>query len=368
MYQELFIVKFLFFALFVSMTLPVQADHESAERILEQVKQYASRTYTFKPAKKVRDLPSSQTTISSRHKSALEIQGKEVFSVLLFEGEVLASESYANGATADTPVNIYSAAKSFTALAVGEAFCAGKIKSLDDAALIYAPSLEGTAYGAASIRHLLGYTSGAKDPGGTGFSGIHSPADFTAMMRHEISLLDLLKKHGEHSQFKQGEKFIYNGLDSEALSMVVRGATGMALPAWFENTVWQLAGGEHTGAWFTDKDGNGVAEALVWFTSRDFLRIGLYTLERLTGKSNDACMNTFLQEAAQPRTYKGDYWRYPAPSWGLGMHIGADKSVWFMGHGGQRLALNPKTGRILVMNSFREWKGMEADVVRLFSW
>lgn len=358
----------LFFVLVVLMAFPVHADHQSSEEILGQVKQYASRTYTFKPAQKVRELPTNQTTSTSRHKSALEAQGKQVFSVLLFEGGVLASETYANGAAADTPLNLYSVAKSLTALAVGEALCSGKIKSLDDEASIYAPSLDGTAYGAASIRNLLGYTSGAKDPGGTGFSGQHSPADFSAMLRHEITLLDLMKKHGEQSRFKQGEKFIYNGLDSEALSLVVRGATGMALPVWFESTVWQLAGGEHTAAWFTDKDGNGVAEAAVWFTTRDLLRIGIYTLERLMGKSSDACMNTFVQEAAQPRSYKGDYWRYPAPSWGFGMHIGADKIVWFMGHGGQRMALNPKTGRILVMNSFREWRGMEADLIRLFTW
>jgi CubicO group peptidase (beta-lactamase class C family) len=214
----------------------------------------------------------------------------------------------------------------------------------------------------------LGYTSGAKDPGGTGFSGQHSAPDFGAMMRHEITLGDLMRKHGEPSRFKQGATFIYNGLDSEALSLVVRGATGMVLPAWFESTVWQKAGGEHEAAWFTDKDGNGVAEALVWTTSRDFLRIGIYAFDRLTNKSSDACMNAFVQEAAQPKSYKGDYWKYPAPSWGFGMHVGADKSVWFMGHGGQRLALNPKSGRILVMNSFREWRGMDADLVRLFTW
>lgn len=355
----------LFFALAILLSLPAQADHESAEKILGQVKQYASRIYTLKPAQKVRELPVSPAKDTHRLKADLGMLSKGVFSVVMLENGGVVSENYANGAAADTPLNLYSAAKSLTALAVGEALCTGKIKSLDDAAVTYAPALEGTAYGAASIRNLLGYTSGAKDPGGTGYSGIHNPADFGAMIRHEITLLDLMKKHGEPSRFKQGTKFIYNGLDSEALSLVVRGATGMPLPKWFESTVWQQAGGEHMAAWFTDRDGNGIGEALVWVTTRDFLRIGIYTLERLTGKSNDACMNAFVKEAAQPRTAKG-YWN-PAPYWGLGLHIGADRNIWFFGHSSQRVAIDQKTGRILVMNGFSEWRDMDKDIQFLFN-
>ena len=123
--------------------------------------------------------------------------------------------------------------------------------------------------------------------------------------------------------------------------------------------------GEYAAAWFADKDGNGIGEALVWVTTRDFLRIGIYTLERLTGQSNDACMNAFVKEAAQPRIAKG-YWN-SAPYWGLGFHIGADKNLWFFGHGAQRLGINQKTGRILAMNGFSEWRGMDTDVQRVFN-
>jgi CubicO group peptidase (beta-lactamase class C family) len=333
----------------------VQADHESAEKILGQVKEYASRSYTLQPAQKVRALPASPAKDTHRLKSDVETLGKQLFSAILFEDGAVVSETYANGAAAHTPVNLYSATKSFTSLAIGEALCTGKIKSLDDAASTYAPALQGTAYGAASIRNLLGYTSGAKDTEVNGYSGIHVGRDFVALIRHELSLVDLMKRHGEPSASKQGEKFNYNGLNSEALSLVIRGATGMPLPQWFESTA----------AWFTDKDGNGVAEALAWTTTRDFLRVGIYTFERLTGKSTDACMNAFVKEAALPRTAKG-YWG-SAPYWGLGLHVGADKNIWFFGHSSQRLAMNQKTGRILAMNGFSEWKDMDADLQRLFN-
>jgi CubicO group peptidase (beta-lactamase class C family) len=355
----------LFFAFVILATSPAWADHESAEKILGQVKQYAMRTYTLQPAKKVRELQSSPTKDTHPLKADSEALSKRLFSAILFEGGAVVSENYANGAAAHTPVNLYSATKSFTSLAVGEALCAGKIKSLDDAASIYAPALQGTAYGAASIRNLLGYTSGAKDTEVNGYSGVHVGRDFGALIRHELSLIDLMKRHGEPSSSKQGEKFNYNGLNSEALSLVIRGATGMPLPQWFESTVWQKAGGEYVAAWFIDKDGNGVAEALAWTTTRDFLRVGIYTLERLTGKSDDACMNAFVKEAAQPRAEKS-YWR-SAPFWGLGLHIGADKNIWFFGHGAQRVAINQKTGRILAINGFDEWRGMDMEIQRLFS-
>lgn len=358
----------LLFALLVFLALPVLADHESAEKILGQFNEYPSRTHKLKPAQTLRKLPISTDTASYGMKSDVEALGKDVFSVLIIENGAVITENYANGAAANTPLNLYSATKSLTALAVGEALCAGKIKSLEDLASTYAPVLEGTAYGAASIRNLLGYTSGAKDPGGSGFSGIHNNGDFAAMMRQSMLLADLLKKHGEASpQYKAGEKFNYNGLNSEALSLVVRGATGAPLPQWFEATVWQKAGAESAASWFTDRDDNGVAEALVWITTRDFARIGLYVLERLTNKTADSCMNAFVQEAALPRIDKGSYWRLPAPSYGLGMHIGADKTVWFQGHGTQVLAINQKTGRILAINGFREWRGMATDVLRLFN-
>lgn len=355
----------LFFALAVLLALPAHADHQSADEILGQPKQYASRTYTLQPAQKVRALPASPAKDTHRLKSDVETLSKQLFSVILFEDGAVVSENYANGAAAHTPVNLYSATKSFTSLAIGEALCAGKIKSLDDTASTYAPVLQGTAYGAASIRNLLGYTSGAKDTEANGYSGVHVGRDFGALIRHELSLVDLMKRHGEPGSSKQGEKFNYNGLNSEALSLVIRGATGMPLPQWFESTVWQKAGAEYTAAWFTDKDGNGVAEALSWTTTRDFLRVGIYTFERLTGKSTDACMNAFVKEAALPRTAKG-YWG-SAPYWGLGLHVGADQNIWFFGHSSQRVAINQKTGRILAINGFSEWKGMDTDLQRLFN-
>lgn len=332
----------------------VRADHDTAASILGYWDRVAPRLHVLQPAKNVRPLPASANKqgvdrVAADAKAFLD----NTLSVLLIEnGEVL-FEGYANGARKESPLRSYSMTKSFTALAVGEALCAGKIKSLDDKATVYAPALEGTAHGAASIRNLLKYMSGAEDPGGDGYSGIHSQDDMRAVLFQKMSLMEMLKKHSAAGRSGQGEKFIYNGLDSQALGFVVRGATGMPLQQWFEETVWQKAGAEFRAGWFMDREGNGMADVLLLATARDFARVGLYVQERLAGKIDDACVGAFLRDAATAHTRKG-YWN-SAPFFGMGIHVGKDGNPWIMGHGAQRIGINVKTGRMLATNGFRQW-------------
>lgn len=355
------LVHLLTLAALAATPLAVHADHESASTILGQWTQYAPRLHILQPARNVRELPASQNQDSIQRVTAhaQPFLGTAMAAVMIENG-ALVFEGYAKGATRESQLNAYSMAKSLTALAVGEALCAGKIKSLDDKAVVYAPQLEGTAYGAASIRHLLSMSSGAEDPGGNGYVGIHNLRDFRAMTNHQITLVELIRKYGGTSRFKPGEKFIYNGLDSNALSVVIRGATGMPLAAWFESTVWQQAGAEYPGGWFQDSEGNTVAEILFYATARDFARIGLYIADRLTDKAGDACIRDFMKEAAKP-LYKKGYWE-PAPAWGLGLHTGADGNTWMFGHGGQRVGINVKTGRVFATNGHSDPRGVDTTI------
>ncbi len=355
------LISMFILALFAAFPLAVHADHESAATILGQWNRYAPRLHILKPAQGVRELPISQDqeVIQRVTANARPLLG-HALSALLIENGAIAYEGYAQGASRETQLNSYSMAKSLTALAVGEALCAEKIKSLEDQASVYAPQLEGTAYGAASIRNLLRMTSGAEDPGGNGYAGIHNPRDFRAMTTHQMSLVELMRKYGGTSRFKPGEKFIYNGLDSDALSLVIRGATGMSLAAWFEATVWQQAGAESQAGWYLDREGHTVAEILFFATTRDFARVGLYISDRLTDKAGEACIRDFIKDAAKPQVQKG-YWD-AAPAWGLGLHTGADGNTWMFGHGGQRVGINVKTGRVLATNGYSDPRGVDTTV------
>ncbi len=345
--------------------MPARADHESASKILGKWAEYQSRLYVLKPAATPRELAPSQNAalIEAMASGSKRIVSNGMGAVVLDDGK-LVFEAYDNGANRESKMDSYSMAKSLTALAVGEAFCAGKITSLDDKAEKYVPAIADTAYGKASIRQLLSYTSGAQDPGGNGYAGIHSFSDFRALFGHSQSLIDLLKKYGE-ARFEPGKKFIYNGLDSETLSVVIRNATGSPLPQWFESTVWQKAGAEFPAGWFLDRDGNAIAEVAFYATTRDFARVGLYIADRLTAKSADKCMNDFIKDAAMPHVSKG-YWD-AAPRFGLGLHVGADGNTWMFGHGAQRVGINIKNGRVIAINGYADWRGVDDAVQRLLS-
>lgn len=344
----------------------VHASHDSPEKILGSWAVVSPRMHILKPATVVRELPVSTKTDRIRELTPDgQAFARTNFSALMIEDGAIVFEEYAQGATRESPLNAYSMTKSWTSLAVGEALCAGKIKSLEDPASIYAPELAGTAYGEASVRNLLRYTSGAQDPGGNGYSGIHDTRDFGAMIRHDMSLLDLMRKYGGKGRFKAGEKFVYNGLNSDALSLVVRGATGVSMPVWFENTVWQKAGAEYPAGWYLDRDGHAVGEILVFATSRDFARVGLYVLDHLNGKMGDACMQAFMKDAAYPHVAKG-YWN-SAPSWGLGLHHGADGNTWMFGHGGQRVGINVKANRLFSANGSKDHPFTDPDAQRLLA-
>lgn len=346
--------------------LPARADHEPADTILNQFRVLAPRLHGLQPASSPRELPQRPDgTARQRLTGDLQALVRDNFAVVVLERGELVAEAYGNGASAERPLNAYSMTKSLTALAVGEALCAGKIASLDDTAARYVPALEGTAYGRATLRQLLSYTSGAKDPGGTGYSGVHNGRDWRDVMTHQMSLLDLARRHGEPGRFQPGQKFIYNGLDSETLSLVLRAATGQSLPQWFEATVWQKAGAQYPAGWYLDRDGNGVAEMLMLAAPRDFARLGLYVLERLTGQSPDACMNRYIQQAAQPLVAKG-YWD-AAPQFGLGLHVGADGNTWFFGHGGQRVGVNTRNQRVIATNGWRDTRSLDPTVQRLLT-
>jgi CubicO group peptidase (beta-lactamase class C family) len=336
------------------MAMRAMSRMDNPERVEEGLKALGDRVYRLKPAKITRTLPIApwDPTLQTETKS----YARNRLATVVVEGGRLVYESYGTGVKRDTLLHGFSVTKALTALAVGEALCTGHIKSLDELAQTYVPAVKDTAYGQASLRNLLGYTSGAKDPRGNGYVGIHSYSDFGAMWLGTLSLQDLLIKHGDAGgRFKQGEYFIYNGLDSETLSLVIRAATGKSLPVWFEETVWQQAGGEHAAAWIVDRDGNGIAQVAAFFSALDYARLGLYVQERLSDKAGSACIRDFLKEASQSRTTRGkEYWRGPA-SYGLGLHnTGQDRSVFMLGYEGQLVGVNPSNERVFITLNDRD--------------
>ena len=86
---------------------------------------------------------------------------QRVMGLMIIKDGVVQVERYQYGRRpADRFVSM-SMAKSITALGVGMALDEGRIKSLDDRAEQYLPSLKGTLYGGTTLRNLLRMASGA---------------------------------------------------------------------------------------------------------------------------------------------------------------------------------------------------------------
>ena len=111
---------------------------------------------------------------------------------------------------------------------VGIALEERSITSLDDLARRYVPALAGNPYGETSIRHLLQMSSGVK------FAEQYDGADDLSRLirdtieRQSAGSAAVLLPYAER-RVEAGKVFHYSSADTQALGLVLRGATGMAV-------------------------------------------------------------------------------------------------------------------------------------------
>lgn len=164
-----------------------------------------------------------------------------------------------------------SMAKSIAALAVGMALGEGKIRSLDDKALVYAPELTGTLYGETTVRNLLRMASGAR-------------------FKEEYTTTDDLSRYSQavrqggiaagarvivDRESPQGSRFNYASAETDMLAAVVQGATGQTLSAYLTPRLWQAIGAETSALWRADRSGLERAAGNFNATLRDYGRLGI---------------------------------------------------------------------------------------------
>jgi hypothetical protein len=135
------------------------------------------------------------------------------------------AERYRYARTPDARFLSFSMAKSVTSLLVGIALDKGLIASLDDPASRYVKDLEGSAYGATTVRQLLRMSSGIH------FTERYDGNDDVAKLSRAITgasgprPLALLRTFNERAA-PAGEKFAYATAETEVLGRVLTGATG----------------------------------------------------------------------------------------------------------------------------------------------
>jgi CubicO group peptidase (beta-lactamase class C family) len=232
--------------------------------------QQSSAPYALPEGPRMR-LPTTYTFEgSSRNLHAL-LGGTHTAALLVLKDGVVRYEDYWFTGGRDVQWLSMSVAKSFVSALVGIALAEGSIASLEEPITRYVPKLLGSAYDGVRIKDVLQMSSGARwnedynDPSSEIFR-------LSEAMGGRGSFDDFMA--GMVRQRPPGTFCLYNSADTQALGMLVAGATGSSLADYMQTRLCEPLGMEATGYWIVDGLGREMAYAGLLLTARDFARIG----------------------------------------------------------------------------------------------
>jgi CubicO group peptidase (beta-lactamase class C family) len=205
--------------------------------------------------------------------AAAWIEDRSVTSLVVLEAGRIVHESYHRGTGPEDRRISWSMAKSFLSALFGIIEAGGAIASLDDPVTKYAPALAGSAYDGVSIAHVLQMTS-----------GLEFDEDYLDYASDINRMGRVLALGGTMDGFaagltaraaEPGAVWEYVSIDTHALGMVIRGATGRDIPELMSEKVIAPLGLEAAPYYLSD--GEGVAFVLggLNLRSRDYARFGL---------------------------------------------------------------------------------------------
>lgn len=305
----------------------------------------------------VRNLPPIQANVAAARASVLAEAGRlvernAVIGLLLLEkdGSIL-FESYKKGADEHSVMIGYSMSKSATSLAVGQAVCDGVIGSLEDPAEKYSDDLKGNAYGQASIQNLLNLASGGKkgEQAGQAVPGITSD-----ILRHQTRTIRAgFKEFGAGGSSAATRGILsYKNYDTYALGVALADAAKQPTHAYFSRAIWSRIGAQSDAAWLLDRNGDTATAEGFGATLRDWGRFALYVRDHAASESSN-CLGNYLRLATTQRLPNNTQILSHFRGYGYGFwtdnYLIKAPSFWMTGYGGQRIGVDPVSGRVLVL-------------------
>jgi CubicO group peptidase (beta-lactamase class C family) len=238
------------------------------------------------------------------------LERRRVTGLLILKNGQVVAERYRYARTPDARFLSFSMAKSVTSLLVGIALDKGLIASLDDPASRYVKDLEGSAYGATTVRQLLRMSSGIH------FTERYDGNDDVAKLSRAITgasgprPLALLRTFNERAA-PAGEKFAYATAETEVLGRVLTGATGKAMAELTSEWLWKPMGAERDAFWRVGADGQEQAGGGFNATLRDWGRLGLLLAQDGHRDGRTIVPREYLLEATDATRQPPGFW--PAP-------------------------------------------------------
>ena len=202
---------------------------------------------------------------------------RSVTSMLVLKDGKIVSEAYYQGTGVQDRRISWSVAKSYLSALFGILVDEGKITSLDDPVVKYAPSLRGGAYDRATVRNVLQMASG--------ITFDEDYLDYNSDINRMGRVLALGGKMDEfaagltESFAAPGETWKYTSIDTHVVGMVARGATGRRISDLMSEKIFGPLRMERAPYYLTD--GTGVAFVLggLNITTRDYARFGQMILQ-----------------------------------------------------------------------------------------
>lgn len=200
----------------------------------------------------------------------------DTVALLVLKDGKLVYENYWQTGGKDVQWLSHSVSKSFVSAAIGLAVRDGLIKSIEDPISDYVPLLKGSGYDGVRIKDVLQMSSGIRwtEKYSNGTSDINrfgwtmlKGASYDAFVASMVA------------ETEPGTQNRYTGMDTQALTMLVRAVTGQSLAAYLQKELWLPMGMEFDAFWTTDNRGVELGLGGLNATARDFAKLGeLYRL------------------------------------------------------------------------------------------
>jgi CubicO group peptidase (beta-lactamase class C family) len=294
----------------------------------------------------------------------------------LVDGDTVVYQQFNAPASEDSVIFGFSMGKTVTAMAVGQAVCAGRLK-YDTKAGELIPQLNGKALGNATVRDLLKMASGTTE--GNADTSVWSPEQARAWSQGNLNLVDLVTddrvakaQRGVFSEFKPGETFAYKSTDPHTLAIMTAKATGMPWNQWVQQNVLNPMGMVKPGLYVQDRAQNGLADSGMRMSMDDWIRFALWVKR---SSAEQGCFGDFVRAAMSPQIKNGsgpNDRRFGRAFGSYGYFIWTENSAapntaWALGWGGQRIgwSTDPANNRMIVtFSNVENWQQEASELAR----
>lgn len=262
-------------------------------------------------------------------------------------------ERYANSLAPATPHLLHSVSKSICGALTGKYVELG-IVELDVPVQTYVPELWDSAFGNATVRHLLDMTASVDfneeyaDPKSE-VQAQDRATDWRPRRAHDpensYEFLRSLRGDGKH-----GRRFQYCSASTDALAWVLERATARRYPDLIAEAVWSRIGAEHDASVTVDSAGFAFANGGISVTLRDLARFGLHMLDGASGAHGDWLMRHVVGGNSALMDGSNFIATYPCGSYSTCWWCTGDDQGTFYGAGiyGQFLWVVPASGLVFV--------------------